>query len=59
MGFVRASMGTFIYNIPEIVYGLQGNERYLALVVGPIFYGLVWALVVRWLNELFASALEC
>ncbi len=52
-------MGTFIYNIPEIVYGLQGNERYLALVVGPIFYGLVWALVVRWLNELFASALEC
>ncbi len=59
MGFVSASTGTFIYNIPEIVYGLQGNERYLALVVGPIFYGLVWALVVRWLNELFASELGC
>ena len=56
MGLVSASTGTFVYNIPEIVYGLKGNERYLALVLGPIFYGLVWAIVVRWLNELFGVA---
>jgi len=58
MGFVSASTGTFIFNIPEIVYGLHGSSRYLALVGGPVFYGLVWALPVRWLNQLFASALE-
>ena len=54
MGFVSASVGTFLYNIPEIVYGLQGNSRYLALLGGPVFYGLVRAFQVRWLNTLFS-----
>lgn len=58
MGFVSASTGTFIFNIPEIVYGLHGDSRYLALLGGPVFYGLVWAFPVRWMNQLFASALE-
>lgn len=53
MGFVSASVGTFILNIPEIVYGLQGNSRYLALLGGPAFYGLVWVFPVRWMNKLF------
>jgi len=53
MGFVSASTGTFLFDIPEIVYGLHGNERYLALVGGPIFYGLVWVLPVRWMNGVF------
>lgn len=55
MGFVSASIGTFLLNIPEIVYELHGNRRYLALLGGPVFYGLVWAFPVRWMNELFAS----
>jgi hypothetical protein len=55
MGLVSASVGTFLLNIPEIVYGLQGNRRYLALLGGAVFYGLVWAFPVRWMNELFAS----
>jgi hypothetical protein len=55
MGLVSASVGTFLLNIPEIVYDLHGNRRYLALVGGAGFYGLVWAFPVRWLNELFAS----
>ena len=55
MGFVSASTGTFLYNIPEIVYGLEGNRRYLALIIGPVFYGLVWAVPVRWLNRVLAD----
>ena len=31
MGFVSASTGTFIYKIPEIVYGLEGDSRYLGM----------------------------
>ncbi len=58
MGFVSASIGTFIFNIPEIVYGLHGNSRDLALLGGPIFYGLVWAFSVRWMDGLFASDIE-
>ncbi len=53
MGLVSASIGTFLLNIPEIVYGLHGNSRYLALLGGPVFYGLVWAFPVRWMDELF------
>ena len=47
--------GTFILNIPEIVYGLQGNNRYLALPACAIFYALVWAFPVRWMNKLFST----
>jgi hypothetical protein len=58
MGLVSASTGTFILNIPEIVYGLHGNSRYLALLGGAVFYGLVWAFPVRWMNELFTLDLR-
>ena len=58
MGLVSASMGTFLLNIPEIVYGLHGNARYLALLGGAIFYGLIWAFPVRWMNELFATEIQ-
>ena len=55
MGLVSASVGTFLLNIPEVVYGLEGNRRYLALLAGAAFYGMVWAFPVRWMNELFAA----
>ena len=58
MGLVSASTGTFVLNIPEIVYGLHGNARYLALLGGAIFYGLIWAFPVRWMNELFATEIQ-
>ncbi len=54
MGFVSASVGTFALNIPEIVYGLHGNSRYLVLLAGPAFYGLIWVFPIRWMNKLFA-----
>ena len=58
MGLVSASTGTFIFDIPETVYGLHGNRRYLALLGGAAFYGLVWAIPVRWMNERFFSDLK-
>lgn len=58
MGLVSASTGTFLLNIPEIVYGLHGNGRYLALLGGAAFYGIVWAFPVRWMNELFTTELQ-
>lgn len=58
MGLISASVGTFLLNIPEIVYGLKGNSRYIALPGGAIFYGLVWAFPMRWINQLFASELN-
>ena len=58
MGLVSASVGTFLLNIPEIVYGLHGNSRYLALLAGAAFYGVVWAFPVRWMNDLFTSDIQ-
>ncbi len=58
MGLVSASTGTFLLNIPEIVYGLSGNSRYLALPGGALFYGLIWAFPVRYLNQLFKMGEE-
>ena len=58
VGLVSASTGTFIFDIPEIVYGLHGNRRYLALLGGAAFYGFVWAFPVRWMNERFVSDLK-
>lgn len=55
MGLVSASFGTFMLNLPEIVYGLHGNSRYWALPLGAVFYGLVWAFPMRWINQLFAT----
>ncbi len=58
MGLVSAATGTFILNIPEIVYDLHGNSRYLALLGGAAFYGVVWAFPVRWMNDLFTSDIQ-
>ena len=46
LGLLLSSLGTFILNIPETVYGLTGNSQYLALIGGPIFYGAIWCFVL-------------
>ena len=46
LGLMLSSMGTFVLNIPETVYGLTGSRQYLALIGGPVFYGAIWALVL-------------
>ncbi len=51
LGLILASMGTFIFDVPRQVYGLEGNARYLALAGGPLFYGAVWGLVLFWLES--------
>ena len=52
LGLVMASIGTFVAHVPETVYGLSGGKQYLALLGGPIFYCLVWGLVL-WPVEKF------
>jgi len=32
LGLMLASLGTFILNIPETVYGLVGNQKYIMLI---------------------------
>jgi len=46
LGLLMASIGTFIAHIPETVYGLYDNRKYLALLGGPLFYGAVWGFVL-------------
>ena len=46
LGLLMASIGTFIAHIPETVYGLNDNRKYLALLGGPLFYGAVWGFVL-------------
>lgn len=53
IGIVLSSYGVFVLNYPQKVYGLQGNHRYLVLAVAPVFYGMIWAYPMRWINELF------
>ena len=43
LGAALSMTGTFGFNVPEIIYGLTGNTRYLALLLGPVLYSLIWA----------------
>ena len=51
LGLILASLGTFILHIPETVYGLVGNQKYIMLLAGPIFYGSVWSFVLHTLEK--------
>lgn len=53
LGLALASVGTFVSNIPELIYGLEGSARYIALLGGPVFYGAVWAFVMYPVDSLF------
>lgn len=46
LGLVMASIGTFAANVPETVYGLTDNRKYLALLGGPLFYAFVWGFIL-------------
>ncbi len=58
LGVVLSMTGTFLFNVPELVYGLGGNSRYLALVLGPILYGLIWAVVLYPVDRAFGLVAE-
>jgi len=55
LGLLISSYGVFIAHIPERVYDLHGSRKYLALVGGPIFYGLVWLFPMSFINKLFKN----
>lgn len=46
LGLMLSSLGTFMLNIPETIYGLTGKRQYLALIGGPVFYGAIWYFVL-------------
>ena len=52
LGLLMASIGTFIANIPETVYGLTDNRKYLALLGGPLFYASIWGIVLWPLEQM-------
>ena len=54
LGLVMASIGTFIAHVPETVYGLTDNRKYLALLGGPLFYGAIWGFAL-WPLERIAN----
>ena len=51
LGLMLASLGTFVLHIPENVYGMVGNQKYIMLIAGPLFYGSVWAFVLHTLEK--------
>jgi hypothetical protein len=53
LGVCLSSIGTFILNLPELIYGLHDSSRYIALLIAPVFYGLIWSLIVYPLEKLF------
>ena len=55
LGLIMASIGTFIANIPETIYGLTGCKQYLALLGGPLFYAAVWGGVLWPLQNLVVN----
>lgn len=55
LGLFISSYGVFVAHIPERVYDLHGGKKYLALLGGPIFYGLVWLFPMSYVNRLFKN----
>ena len=51
LGLILASLGVFILHVPERVYGLVGNQIYIMLIAGPVFYGSVWSFVLHTLEK--------
>jgi hypothetical protein len=54
LGLGLSSIGVFVLNLPEHIYGLHGSSRYVALLIAPFFYGMIWSLIVFPLEKLFA-----
>ena len=51
LGLILASLGIFILHVPERVYGLVGNQVYIMLIAGPLFYGSVWSFALHTLEQ--------
>ena len=51
LGLMLASLGVFVLHVPERVYGLAGNQVYIMLIAGPIFYGSIWSFILHTLEK--------
>ena len=57
LGLVLASIGSYL-GIPQRVYGLSEQLKWLVLIGGPVFYGLVWAFALLPLERFVYSDSE-
>ena len=57
LGLVLASIGSYL-GIPQRVYGLSEQSKWLVLIGGPIFYALVWGFALLPLERLVAGNSE-
>lgn len=53
LGIIVASLGVFVWHVPEIVFGLDNDFKYFPFILLPIVYGIIFRYVVGYLNELF------
>lgn len=50
LGLIIAAIGVYWLNIPGLL-GVPQNWHYVPLIAGPIFYGILWLIFVRPLND--------
>jgi len=50
LGFLVTSIGVYCFDASRLL-GLSHTLTYLPLLIGPLFYALLWAFVVRPLND--------
>lgn len=54
LGIVVSFTGVFLFDIPEIVFGLHYGYEYLPLILLPILYGAIFRFIVKWMNHLLS-----
>ena len=51
LGLIVASVGVHFFHASELL-GMSSSLIYLPLLLGPLFYAILWAFIVRPLNDL-------
>jgi hypothetical protein len=50
LGLIVAFLSVYVLNVPSLL-GVPPDYKYFPFIVGPIFYGLVWVIFVKHLNN--------
>lgn len=51
LGFLVAVLGVFVLHVPTMVFGDVHGLQYLPLFALPVIYGIIFRVVVKWLNK--------
>ena len=52
LGVVLAIIGVFFLQIPTLLFGIKGAQRFFPLIIIPLLYGLIWRYIVKYCNQL-------